>query len=85
MARERKRPSLFVVVYVDYGETCDGFGDVLCTKDTLEAAAEEMLADYRDREAENPGYFKAKYTSKTAEIWYDEEQSSGCTWKVVEL
>lgn len=85
MASETNKPGLFAVVYVDYGETCDGFGGVLCTRGTFEAAAEEMLADYRCREAANRGYFRAKYTSKTAEIWYDEGQSSGCTWKVVEL
>ena len=44
-----------------------------------------MLIDYRDMEAENAGYFTAKYTSKTAELWYDEARSSGCTWKGVEL
>lgn len=75
----------YAVVVVDYGKTCDGFGDILCVKDTLEATAEEMLIDYRDMEAENAGYFTAKYTSKTAELWYDEARSSGCTWKVVEL
>lgn len=82
---EEKKIGKFAVVVVDYGETCDGFGDILCVKDTFDEAAEEMLLDYRDYEAENKGYFKAKYTSKTAEIWYDAAKSSGCTWKVVEL
>lgn len=82
---EDKKTGKFAVVVVDYGENCDGFGDILCVKDTFEDAAQEMLLDYRDHEAENAGYFKAKYTSKTAEIWYDEARSSGCTWKVVEL
>ena len=75
----------FAVVCVDYGDTCDGFGDILCVRDTFAAAAEEMIADYRDREAQNSGYVETKYTSRTAEIWYDAEKSSGCTWKIVEI
>lgn len=75
----------YAVVAVDYGETCSRFGRILCVEDTFEKAAEEMLSAYRDMEAENEGYFTAKYTSKTAEIWYDESRSAGYTWSIVEV
>lgn len=75
----------YAVVVVNFGDDCDGFGEILCVKDTFKEAADAMLTDYIDREAENEGYFKAEYTSKTAEIWYDVSETSGCTWKVVAI
>lgn len=75
----------YAVVIVDYGDTCDGFPDVIGVFDTKREAVEDMLSDYRDMEAENDGYFESRYTTDTAELWLDSQHTQGSVWKVVAI
>lgn len=73
----------YVVVYVDYGESCDGYPGVLGIYGTLADAAQDMLSDIRDKEAENSGYCMTRYSTTSGELWYNETKTHGCRWKIV--
>lgn len=75
----------YAVVIMDFGDTCDGFPDIIGVFDTKREAAEYMLSDYRDMEAENGGYFESRYTTDTAELWLDRQCTQGSVWKVVAI
>lgn len=77
----------YVVVYADIvnESLLPGAPGALGIYDTLADAAQHMLADIRDREAENSGYCETRYATTEGELWYDRGRTRGCKWKVVEL
>lgn len=75
----------FAVAFVDYGETCDGFPGILGVYDNLADAAQDMLADIYDMKAKCTEYCTTKHSTRTGELWYDENKTHGCKWKVIEI
>ena len=81
-----RRIGKFAVVHVDYGVSRDEFpAGILGVYDTLEEAAQDMLADIHDGKDAYQGYCAMKYTTTTGELWFDEGKTRGCRWKVVEI
>lgn len=84
--REQEQDSgkRFVVAYVDYGDTCDGYPGILGIYDTLADAAQEMLADMYERRDKCDGKYSMKHSVRQGWLWEDDEKTVGCMWKVVE-
>lgn len=73
----------YVVIYTDYGDTCDGLARQLITTCELEAAEKEMTADIKqyleDHEnmkviKEGPGF-----------AYISDGYENGCQWQILEI
>jgi len=72
----------YVVIYTDFGDTCDGFARVLMTCDTKEAAIKEMNEDIQIWKEQNK---KRPLTIDKGDcILYGDEQN-GCQWQILEV
>lgn len=71
----------YVVIYTDFGDTCDGFARVLKTCDTKEAAMKKMKEDIKTwRKSNTPSLTIDKGDC----ILYGDEQN-GCQWQILEV
>ena len=71
----------YVVIYTDFGDTCDGFARVLGTHNTKEDAMKDMNEDIAIWKKEN----KQPLTINKGDcILYGDEQN-GCQWQVLEV
>lgn len=81
----------FAVVFVEYGDACDGFPGILGVYNNLADAAQDMLADIYDYKDNVSGACTTKYTTTTGEVWLNGEvwldggKTHGCKWKVIEI
>lgn len=70
----------FVVIYTDYGDTCDGLARVLGTYKTLAEAQAAMQGDVE--------YIKNPFvdiTEKEDNHVMIGDESNGCLWQVLEI
>jgi len=71
----------YIVIYTDFGDTCDGFARVLGTHNTKEDAMKDMNEDIAIWKKEN----KRPLTINKGDcILYGDEQN-GCQWQVLEV
>lgn len=73
---------LYVVIYTDFGDSCDGFARVFGTYNTKEEAMKEMNADIKDWRKTNKNC--PLTINKGENILYGDE-CNGCQWQVLEL
>ena len=71
---------MFIVTYVDYGETCDGHARALGTYETRFAAQAAIDADVRGTKR----VYGAKAVTHPNEVWASEKEigTHGCVWDV---
>lgn len=72
----------YVLIYTDYGDTCDGFARVLGTYDNKGTAVHEMDKDIANYRKENQ-YPEPKYYSLDKVVIGDEQ--NGCQWQILKL
>ena len=71
----------YIVIYTDFGDSCDGFARVLGTHNTKEDATKDMNEDIKIWKKEN----KRPLTIDKGEcILYGDEQN-GCQWQILEV
>ena len=82
---EKKGKPIYVAVYVDRGECCDGKPDLLGRYDTKEEARKAIVKDMDLWKANNEeqvyGKFKVDYDKMSA--WDEENYDYGCEWKIL--
>jgi len=75
---------MYMAVYVDHGETCDGHARMLGVYDNRENAVRDVRADM-DARIRNIGDGASVYSDKF-EVWAKgEEGVNGCVWDVIEF
>lgn len=72
----------YIVIYTDFGDSCDGFARVLGTHNTKEDAMKDMNEDIQIWRKENKR--RPLTIDKGDNILYGDEQN-GCQWQILEV
>ncbi len=82
---KRKDKPIYVAVYVDRGETCDGKPDLLGRYETKEDARKAIIKDMDlwklNNEEQVYGKFRVDYGKMSA--WDEDNYDYGCEWKIL--
>lgn len=71
----------YVVIYTDFGDTCDGFARVSGTYKTLDEAKKEMLKDVEFYRRDNG----LPYTVDKGDCILLGDEHYGCQWQILEI
>lgn len=74
----------YVLIYTDFGDTCDGLARVNGVYDTLEKAQKAMDNDVNNYMSENNLEDEALTESDYTHTLVGDE-SNGCQWQILEL
>ena len=74
---------MFIVTYVEYGETCDGHARALGTYETRFGAQAVIDADVRATKMN----YGEKAVARPNEVWVSENEigTHGCVWDIHEV
>lgn len=79
-----KSPKMYVVTYIQFGDTCDNHSRLLGNYDDEETAKNELLADMdtyiKSMQADPVSVNKYKH-----EVWFDKNYTQGCIWDIHEI
>ena len=71
----------FIVIYTDFGDTCDGFARVSGTYKTLDEAKKDMLKDIEWYRRDND----LPYTVEQDDRILLGDEFNGCQWQILEI
>lgn len=71
----------YVVIFTDYGDTCDGLARQLITTCELEAAEKEMTADVKQYLEDNENMRKVK--EGPGFVYVSDGCENGCQWQIL--
>ena len=71
----------YIVIYTDYGDSCDGYARILGSYKTKEKAKYEMNEDikYYRRRNDHP------VTTNQGDVFMLGDELSGCLWQLLEM
>ena len=72
---------LYVAMYTDFGDSCDGLARVLKTRSTKEAAMKDMKEDIAVWTKEN----KRPLTMDRGDCILYGDEYNGCQWQILEV
>jgi len=72
----------YIVIYTDFGDSCDGFARVLGTHDTKEAAMKDMKEDIAIWKKENK---RRPLTINKGDCILLGDEEDGCQWQILEV
>ena len=72
----------FVVIYTDYGCTCDGLVRILEKHKTLEESQEAMKNDVKFYLKQNPNL---DITEESSDHILVGDEDNGCLWQILEI
>ena len=71
----------YVVIYTDFGDSCDGFAEVFGTYKTKKEAMKAMKDDVKDYNKDNDYEVTVEYDDRV--LLGDE--CDGCQWQILEI